>query len=165
MSSSPVGLAAFWPLISNLRYPVLTTRRTDGGLQSRPVPLQNRESDRSDFLWFFMPSDSPQVDDVQWDSSVSIVFADPHNAAYVAVFGSAAVVEDAPRKRLLWSAEAASGFTGPDDPGLALVRVRIIQADHWKVESNSATPIFKLDNSVLSFKPAYDRGSNGAMHH
>ena len=165
MSTTQAGLSALWPLIRGLRNPILTTRRTNGGLQSRPVAMQNRETDRLDFLWFFIPADSPQVDDLQWDSAVSIVFADAHKAACVAVFGSAAVVDDTARKRVFWSAEAASRFTGPDDPELALVRVRIIQADHWEVERNAATPIFKLDNSVLTPKPASDRSSSGAMHH
>ena len=154
-----------WSLIRDLRYPALTTRRGDGGLQSRPMTLQNRDADPLDFLWFFAPRQSEQVDDLQWDSSVSIVFADPARSSYVAVFGSAAVVEDAPRKKALWSAEAASWFEAPDDPSIALVRVRIIQADCWDAESNSVTRLFRLDTSAMPYKSPFMKSGNGATRH
>jgi len=154
-----------WPLIRNLRYPVLTTRRPDGGLRSRPVAMQNRDSERLDFLWLFTQRNGGQVEDLQWDTSASIVFAEAHHAAFVAVFGSAAVLEDSSRKKALWSPEAASGFAGPDDPGLALVRVRIIQADHWDVEKNAATRIFRLADSTSPSRIIPDRGRSGAIHH
>jgi general stress protein 26 len=153
-----------WPLIRHLRYPVLTTRSRDGALHSRPVALQNRELDGLDFLWLFAQRESAQVDDLQWDSSAGIVFTDANKGAYVVIFGSAAVVGDIGRKRALWSPQAPRCFAGPEDPGLALIRVRIIQADHWNVESNSATRIFKLDNSPPPFKVAIVLGSSGVVH-
>jgi general stress protein 26 len=156
---------SLWSLIKHLRYPMLTTRRANGALQSRPMAMQNRDSDPLDFLWFFTPRECEQVGDLQWDSSVGIVFADPRNSAYVAVFGSAAVVEDASRKKALWSEQASSWFTGPDDPGLALVRVRIIEANCWDVGSNSVTHLFKLNNAAMPYKPPFDQAGSGAMRH
>lgn len=153
-----------WSMIKDVRYPVITTHRSDGGLQSRPMTMQNRDSDPLDFLWFFAPRDSDQVADLQWDSSVSIVFANLANGAYVVVFGSASVVEDAARKRQLWSPQAQAWFPGgPDDPAMALVRVRIIQADCWDVERNSATHLFKLDTSAVTHRPA--GASSGVTRH
>ena len=168
MTTSKAGPAEnLWSLIKDLRYPVLTTRQANGGLQSRPMSMQNRDTDPLDFLWFFAPRECEQVDDLQWDSSVNIVFADPGKSAYVAVFGSAAVVEDAARKKALWSPNASSWFAGgPEDPGLALVRVRIIQADCWDVERNAVTHLFKLDNMATRYKPPpFDRTGSGAMRH
>ena len=34
-----------WSLIKDSRYPVLTTRKPNGGLRSRPMTLQNRDTD------------------------------------------------------------------------------------------------------------------------
>jgi general stress protein 26 len=143
---------------------VLTTRSSTGILQSRPVAMQNRELDGFDFLWLFTQRESVQVEDLQWDSSVGIVFTDAPKGTYVVILGSAAVVGDIGRKRALWSPQAPSCFAGPEDPGLALIRVRIIQADHWDVEKNSATRIFKLDNSPPPLKVAVVRDSSGAVH-
>jgi general stress protein 26 len=76
------------------------------------------------------------------------------------------VVEDPARKKMLWSAEAASWFEGgPEDPGLALIRVRIIQADCWDVESNQVTPLFILDNGTMPFKSPFDQGNRGLLRH
>jgi general stress protein 26 len=142
-----------WSLIKDVRYPIVTTHRSDGSLQARPLTMQNLDADPLGFLWLFAPRDSDQVADLQWDSSVSIVFADPGRGSYVAVFGSASVVEDAGRKRQLWSQEAQSWFAGgPDDPAAALVRVRIIQADCWDVTRNVAEHLFKLDTSAMPYR-------------
>ena len=165
--SPPLSAPAetLWSLIKDIRFPAFTTRRSDGGLQSRPMTLQNRGTDPLDFLWFFAPRDSDQVADLQWDSSVSIIFADPRNQAFVAVFGSASVVEDPSRKKLLWSQEAQSWFPeGPDDPALALIRVRIIQADCWDAARNSVTNLFKLDTSAMTYR-AVNQSDKGAMRH
>ena len=63
--------------------------------------------------------------------------------------------EDAGRKRQLWSPEAESWFPGgPDDPAMALVRVRIIQADCWDVRRNAVNHLFKLDTSAMTYRPA-----------
>ncbi len=153
-----------WALIKDTRFPVLTTSRSDGGLQSRPMIMQNRDLDPLDYLWFLTSRNSDQVQDLQWDSSVSIVYADADQLAYVVIFGSACVIEDAARKRLLWSPQSASWFEiGPEDPSTALVRVRIIQADCWDVRRNSVTHLFRLDTSPLG---ANAEGNNGAsVHH
>jgi general stress protein 26 len=153
-----------WSLIKDVRYPVMTTHRSDGGLQARPMSMQNRESDPLDFLWLFTPRDSEQVEDLQWDSSVSIVFAEPVKSVYVMVFGSASVVEDTGRKRQLWSPDDLTWFPeGPDDPNMALVRVRIIQADCWDVKRNAVNHLFKLDTSAMTYRPA-GQGSGMTRH-
>lgn len=156
-----------WALIKDTRFPVFTTRRSDGGLQSRPMIMQNREWQPLDYLWFFTTRDSDQVADLQWDSSVSIIYAHSDNLAYVAVFGSASVIEDTARKRLLWSPEAASWFSGgPEDPGMALVRVRIIQADCWDVRRNAVTELFRLHTPPGSApQSGPDQGSSDATCH
>ncbi len=164
-SSEATQTQKLWSLIKDIRFPVVTTHRSDGGLQSRPMTMQNRDSDPLDFLWFFAPRESDQVADLQWDSSVSVVFADPAKNVYVAVFGSASVVEDPARKQQLWSSEAQAWFPGgPDDPAMALIRVRIIQADCWDVTRNTATHLFKLDTSAVTYKPP-NQGGGGAMRH
>lgn len=156
-----------WALIKDTRFPVFTTRRSDGSLQARPMIMQNRDQDPLDYLWFFTSRDSDQVQDLQWDSSVSVIYAESDRLAYVAVFGSACVIEDTPRKRLLWSPYSETWFEqGPEDPTIALVRVRIIQADCWDVRRNSVTHLFKLDTSPLASSCSPDQGDNGvAAHH
>jgi general stress protein 26 len=165
-SPQPSTSEQLWALIKDTRFPVLTTRRSDGGLLSRPVIMQNRDWQPLDYLWFFAPRDSDQVADLQWDSSVSIIYAHSDNRAYVAVFGSASVIEDTARKRLLWSPEAASWFSGgPEDPGLALVRVRIIQADCWDVRRNAVTELFRLHMPPQSTPLSPEQDSSDATCH
>jgi general stress protein 26 len=97
--------------------------------------MQNRDFDALDILWLFAPQDSDQVEDPQWDSSISIVFTNALKGVDPVIFGSASVVDDACRKRQLWSPEAPNGFPGgADDTALALVRVCVIQVDCLDVQ-------------------------------
>jgi general stress protein 26 len=76
------------------------------------------------------------------------------------------VVDDRARKKMLWSAEAATWFQGgPEDPELALIRVRIIQADCWDVESNQMTPLFILESATMPFKSPFDQGNRRSLGH
>jgi general stress protein 26 len=97
--------------------------------------MQNRDFDALDILWLFAPQDSDQVEDPQWDSSISIVFTNALKGVDPVIFGSASVVDDACRKRQLWSPEAPNWFPGgADDTALALVRVCVIQVDCLDVQ-------------------------------
>jgi general stress protein 26 len=155
-----------WSLIKHLRFPMMISSSFDRELVSRPVAMQNQDSRRLDFLWIFTRRDCEQVEHLQWDSSVSLVFSDPAAAARVTVFGSAALVEDSARKRALWTQGAASWFPGgPEDPTLGLVRVRIIEAYSWDLESNTGTRLFKLDTSPMSYALPSTWGSASAMRH
>jgi len=93
-----------------------------------------------------------------------VAYAAPDREAYVSVSGTAHVVEDASKKRLLWSALAQAWFAGgPDDPDLALVAVYITHAEYWDMKSNKAVQLFKIARAALTGAPPTDLGEHGRV--
>lgn len=138
-----------WALIKECRFPVITTRASEGGLHSQPVALCNRDGDSLEFLWFLMPKRSEPADDLLWDSAVGLTFVRQVPQRYIAVFGSAVVIEDSNLKRQLWSSmqegfpAAQSWFpSGNCDPSVALIRLKVIRADCWDTEQHTVTHLF-----------------------
>lgn len=128
-------------LIEHIGPGMLTSLDTTGQLTSRPMtPL---ELDRNGVLWFFIRASSlPSALPVSPPGeafhrtgavhAVNIAFAQPDDAAYVSVSGTASLVRDPARVNALWSPVIRLWFAqGKEDPDLALLRVDITQADHW----------------------------------
>ncbi|MEO8807674.1 MAG: pyridoxamine 5'-phosphate oxidase family protein [Burkholderiaceae bacterium] len=141
-----------WHLIKDIRFAMFTTRHGDNGhLHSRPMTTQNSSVDEDASLWFFMSRAGEPVADLSADHVVNVVYADPEQDSYVSVSGVAAVVEDAAKKRQLWSKAAEVWFPGgAADPDLALVQVKIIHANYWDVTHNKLVQLFHMAKAVVT---------------
>ena len=153
-----------WELVKDIRFAMFTTR-TDGRLRSRPMTTQNSEVDERSSLWFFMSRGSDAVGDLESDPVVNVAYADPGRDAYVSVSGEAAVVEDRAKKEQLWSKLAEAWFPGgAGDPDLALVEVRIEDAEYWDVKESKVTQLFKMARAAVVSDPPTGMGEHGEVH-
>jgi general stress protein 26 len=151
-------------LIKDMRFAMFTTRDDQGNLQSRPMTTQGKLDDVDDVLYFFASRGSEPVSDLQRDPSVNVAYADPGKDAYVSVSGQAEVVDDPVRKRQLWSKFAQAWFPGgPEDPDLALVRVRMTQADYWDVKESKPVQLFKMAKAVVTGTRPEGMGERGSV--
>ena len=153
-----------WELVKDIQFAMFTTR-ADGRLRSRPMTTQNSEVDERASLWFFMSRGSEAVNDIGADPVVNVAYADPGRDAYVSVSGKAAVVDDRARKEQLWSKLAEAWFPdGADDPDLALVEVRIEDAEYWDVKESKVTQLFKMARAAVVSDPPSGMGEHGEVH-
>ena len=153
-----------WELVKDIKFAMFTTR-ADGRLRSRPMTTQNSEVDERASLWFFMSRGSEAVNDIGADPVVNVAYADPGRDAYVSVSGEAAVVEDRAKKEQLWSKLAEAWFPdGADDPDLALVEVRIEDAEYWDVKESKVTQLFKMARAAVVSDPPSGMGEHGEVH-
>jgi len=143
-----------WHLIKDIRFAMFTTRHAHNGhLHSRPMTTQNSHVDEDASLWFFMSRAGEPVADLSVDHLVNVVYADPDQDSYVSISGVAAVVEDAAKKRQLWSKAAEAWFPGgAADPDLALVQVKIIHANYWDVAQSKLVQLFHMAKAVVTGK-------------
>lgn len=142
-----------WSLIKDIRFAMFTTRHANGHLHSRPMTTQNSKLDEDSSLWFFMSRAGEPVADLTIDPVVNVVYADPGDDSYVSVSGIAAVIEDLPRKKLLWTKGAEAWFPGgPADPDLALVQVRIVHANYWDIDESKLVQLFHMAKAVVTGK-------------
>jgi general stress protein 26 len=153
-----------WELVKDIQFAMFTTR-AEGRLRSRPMTTQNSEVDERASLWFFMSRGSEAVNDIGADPVVNVAYADPGRDAYVSVSGEAVVVEDRAKKEQLWSKLAEAWFPdGADDPDLALVEVRIEDAEYWDVKESKVTQLFKMARAAVVSDPPTGMGEHGEVH-
>ena len=158
------ALAKLWDLIKDIRYAMFTTRDGGGELHARPMTTQNSELDEDSNLWFFMSRRGDTVADLSADPIVHVAYADPGDDRYVSVAGSATVVDDIAKKQRLWSKLAEAWFPGGiDDPDLALVRVKIAQANYWDVRDSKIVQLYRMAKAAVTGRPPNGLGERGEV--
>ncbi|PZO75581.1 MAG: pyridoxamine 5'-phosphate oxidase [Mesorhizobium amorphae] len=125
-----------YAMIDKVKIAMLTTIEKDGGLHSRP--MANQESDESGNLWFFLDRTSDLAKTVQANSKVSLGYSDPSGDNYVAVSGTASLVQDRAKIEEKWSEDVAAWFEGgKDNPNIALLKVDPSEGEFWDTGSSA----------------------------
>lgn len=137
-------LAKLAALVRQMKVGMLTTIEPDGSLRSRP--LETVEVDREGRLWFFTQASSPKSAQIEaHDHQVNLSYADPRDEDFASISGTARVVRDREKMRMLWSSGLERWFPrGLDDPDLALLEVRIDKAEYWDEPRNENVKIGTL---------------------
>lgn len=145
-------------LIWNIRVALLTSVDLEGHFHTRPV--QTLQVEGGEAVWFFTGWRSPKVDELLHDHRVSLGYADPAQHVYVAVSGMASLLRDPKKARELWTAEQSAYYPdGPEDARLALLRVRIEQAEYW-IAPGHASYLIAAAKATLTGRPAEVIGEN-----
>lgn len=139
-------------LIESVEMAMLTTVDSDGHLRSRPMATA-RIGDEGE-IWFLTRLDSPKSEQIRKHEQVNIAYSDPKKDRFVSLSGKGEIIQDREKIHELWSPAIKSWFTQvpagstslsrithPDDPGLALIRVRIEQAEIWDHLSSRMVPL------------------------
>ena len=164
VTDSTEARSTLWDLIKDIRFAMFTTRHDNGHLHSRPMTTQNSKLDEDQNLWFFMSKKGDPVADFEADPTVNVAYANPSKDQYVSVSGAAEVVDDADKKRQLWSKMAEAWFPGgPTDPDLALVQVRITHANYWDVKESKIVQLYKMAKAAVTGEPPTDLGEHGVI--
>ena len=144
--------AKFRDLTAGIHVAMLTTRRADGLLHSRP--MGTREIDADGALWFFTADDSGKVQEIYHDQMVNVSYLNPGDQIYVSVAGKATISRDRAKMRELWTPVLKAWFSeGVEDPSLALIRVDIQAIDYWEGPGKIVT-LLKFTKSALTGNPS-----------
>jgi len=130
----------FRKLIKGVDIAMLTTV-TDEGLISRPMKTQEVEFDGD--LWFFTKKETDKYRQILHDKAVNVAYA---GKSYVSVRGRAEIVEDADKKKELWSkAYEKMMKTSYDDPNVILIKVDAEAAEYWETDNFTKKIAFIYD--------------------
>ena len=122
-------------LIKSIEVAQMVTVDKGGKLRSRPMVA--KQDSAHDELWFFTSAASGKIDELEGNGEVLLTYSDPSRQSYVSVEGEGEVVRDPEKARALWSEPVRVWFPkGPDDPDIALVRVRMREASYWDAPSS-----------------------------
>lgn len=148
-------------LIKDIKFAMFTTVGQNGLLNSRPLTTQDSNEAETDLLWFFVPKHSEVAEEIAANNMVGITYAEPKSETYISVTGSAALVDDAAKKKALWSPMVEAWFpNGPDDPNLGLLRVKALRAHYWDVKQNKLVRLYEMSKAYIIGAPPKDMGDS-----
>jgi general stress protein 26 len=117
----------FEDVLQRFDHAMLVSVAEDGSLHARPMAIAERDGP---MLRFATSNKSAKAAEITMRPGVAVVMQG--SGAYLAISGTARLVEDRDRNRLLWQAAWQAWFPdGPDDPSLVLIEVDPERAEYW----------------------------------
>ncbi len=153
---APEKLNRLYELIEDIEVGMLTTRRRDGSLVSRPMATQRR-ADGAHF-WFVSASDSPKVREIAVDPNVNLAYYKDRTREWVSISGVARISRDRSKIRELYEPSWKIWFGnrggredgGPDDPRIVLIAVDARSAHFMTVEKPAPVLLFEAIRSKVT---------------
>ena len=150
-------LEKFYAMIEDIDIAMMTTRRPDGHLVSRPMALQEKSAPGADF-WFVAARESDKVAELQGDPHLNLSFYKDRTREWVSVSGTAVLTDDRALIRQLympdwkaWFSEDGGPQAGtPDDPRLFLIGVRAYSAHFMTVDKPQPVVLFEIVKGRLT---------------
>ena len=143
-------------LIDGIEIAMMTTRRPDGRLVSRPMDTQERGPDGD--LWFVTDGSADKVDELEFDPNVCLSYYRDGNSEWVSVSGTARLSRDRQRIRELYKPDWKAWFGdeggdrdgGPDDPRLTLIAVDAESVHYMKAKHTKPVQLFEIARGVVT---------------
>jgi general stress protein 26 len=154
--STSEKLGQLYELIDDIEIALMTTRRADGSLVSRPMATQAR-AEGSD-LWFVTNAETAKIDELETDPNVNLAYYKNGTYEFVSVSGIARLSRDPARIRQLYSADWRAWFGdeggarngGPEDPRIVLVLVEAHAASYMKAKHGKAITLFNVVKGAVT---------------
>jgi general stress protein 26 len=167
--STDEKLGQLYELIDDIEIALMTTRRADGSLVSRPMATQARAEGTD--LWFVTNAETAKIDELETDPHVNLAYYKNGTYEFVSVSGIARLSRDPARIRELYAPDWRAWFGdeggarngGPEDPRLMLVLVEAHSATYLKAKHGKAVTLFNVvKGAVTGQRP--DVGTQGALN-
>ena len=148
-----------YALIDGIETAMLTTRRPDGHLVSRPMQTQKRTAGTD--LWFMSNVDTHKFDELASDPFVNVAYYKDRTREWVSVSGTAILTRDRSLVHGLYKAdwrawlgdEGGSRDGGPDDPRIVLILVEAHSVTYMKHDRPLPVVLFEVARSMVTGKP------------
>jgi general stress protein 26 len=145
-------------LVAEIEVAMMTTRRADGHLVSRPMAVQ-KDAPGADF-WFVSARDAPKIDEIRSDPHVNLGFYKDRTREYVSVSGIARLSDDRATIRKLWEPDWRAWFEdqggtydgSADDPRLLLIGVTAESAHFLSIDKPQVVVLFELAKGIVTGK-------------
>lgn len=117
-------------MIKDIRIAMLTTQEV-GSQQLRSRPMGTIEAEPDGDIWFFTSDTSPKVEEVQREHDVNLSYSSDER--WVSVSGRASITHDRAKMEQLWNPVLKAWFPdGLDTPDIALLHIRVAEAEYWE---------------------------------
>lgn len=116
-------------------------------------PMAVIEVDSNGNVWFFTNVQSAKVKDIEKDSLVHLVFANPSKDSYLDLRGRASIELDKASIEEKWNPLVKAWFPeGKCDPNLCLIKVKTDEGHYWDTDSTKIAEMVKIVTSAVTGK-------------
>jgi general stress protein 26 len=148
-----------YELIDGIEVAMLTTRRPDGRLVSRPMQVQERAAGAD--LWFMTTTETHKLEELAHDRNVNLAFYRDRTREWVSVSGLATLTQDRELIHRLYEAdwrawlgdEGGERDGGPDDPRIQLILVEAQSVVYSKQDRPTPLVLFELARGIVTGRP------------
>ena len=149
-------LQDLFQLIDSIEAGLLTTRRADGRLVSRPMATQLRTE--AGHLWFVTDRDTHKVDELEQDPNVNVAYYRDRTREWVSVSGRARATRDQSMIDALWAPDWTAWFgrgggkhSGTaKDPRLLLIEVIPDSVTYMKANQPAIVSFFQFAKGMVT---------------
>ena len=144
-------------LVKDIQVAMMTTRRPDGHLVSRPMSLQEKSAPGADF-WFVADRSSDKLAELRSDPHLNLAFYKDRTREWISVTGEAVLTDDRAIIRQLYMPDWKAWFSDdgtpsagtPDDPRLFLIGVRAHSAHFMTLDKPQPVVLFEIVKGRLT---------------
>lgn len=149
-------LDELYELIDGMEVAMLTTRRPDGRLVSRP--MQTQDVDDEFDLWFVTTDETEKFDELQHDPHVNLAYYDKDSREWVSVSGTARLTRDRATIERLWDASWRVWLEKEDeerdgsasDPRIVLIDVDVDSVMYMKSTASAPKKLFEMAKAFVT---------------
>jgi general stress protein 26 len=143
-------------LVRDIEVAMMTTRRADGHLVSRPMAIQ-KDAPGADF-WFVTARDTDKVAELAADPHLNLGFYNNRTREYVSVAGTAVLTDDralihrlyAPDWKAWFEDQGGAQDGSADDPRLFLIGVKAASAHFLNIDKPQVVVLFELLKGMVT---------------
>ena len=144
------ALSKLYDLIDDIEIAMMTTRRSDGHLEARPMATQKRAAGAD--LWFVSAEETAKLRDLETDPHVNLAFYKDRTREWISVSGLATMSRDRDKIRELYAPDWKIWFTEegdprhgtPEDPRMVLIGVQIHGAVFMEVDKPQPVVLYEM---------------------
>lgn len=135
--------------LKSIDFGMLSTKRTDGTICSRPMS-NNGDVEYDGDSWFFSYEDSQKIADIRTDRRVGLTFTARPSllgkpGIFIAIEGEASLVQDKAAFKDHWVSDLDRWFAqGVDTPGLVLIKVHASRISYWDGDENGSIALLDV---------------------
>jgi general stress protein 26 len=156
ISASGEELEKFRDLVKDIEVAMMTTRREDGHLESRPMATQKPAAGAD--LWFVTAEGTDKLNDIRRDPHVNLAFYKDRTKEWISVSGFATVSRDRAKIRELYAPDWKAWFPKgddprhgtADDPRFVLIGVNIHSAVFLEVNKPTPVILFEVAKAMIT---------------
>jgi len=149
-------LDKFYAMIDDVEIAMMTTRRPDGHLESRPMANQKQAAGAD--LWFVTAEGTAKLRDLEADSHVNLAYYKDGTREWISVSGRATPTRDRAKIHELYAADWKVWFPDngdsrhgtADDPRMVLIGVTIEAAVFLEVSKPRPVVLFEMAKGWLT---------------